>query len=161
MAQSLETYKRRNNLWGHGYKNVHARRDFGELGEILFAQYLERNGINHEWINEDNMVRRNADFVINGKTWDIKVTTRGKRPAELVSVQRDRLHHTTNIYFWLQFYEHRMIMEFIGGLPYHSIQQFAKFIAPGEKLPGTNTTVNGSGLYDISTSLLLHIQDLI
>jgi hypothetical protein len=46
----------------------------GLLGELVFANFLLENGINHKWYNFVKQETDKADFLINKKTADIKTT---------------------------------------------------------------------------------------
>jgi len=46
----------------------------GLLGEIVFNRYLTENKIEHEWIEFVKKGYKSPDFIINGKTFDLKTT---------------------------------------------------------------------------------------
>lgn len=46
----------------------------GVLGELVFHKYLELQNIKHEWIKPIKKTWTKPDFIINGKTIDIKTT---------------------------------------------------------------------------------------
>ena len=91
----------------------------GNLGEIAFKHYLNKNNIDHDWQNVTGQAD-DYDFKINNKLWDVKTIQRNRHfriSWWINSGSNDLL--TSSIIFFEELIK-RLIIRFVGKIAFIS-----------------------------------------
>lgn len=119
IEQAKDIRKKRDALYGnHFLEKGTDLRWIGDLAEIVFDEYLDKEGYDYHWHN-DLKASNKPDFTINGITMDLKCLKRAMPMTEkhlhyTFGVTANQLKMNVDVYGFVNFVESQGLMQFIG-----------------------------------------------
>jgi hypothetical protein len=121
----------------------------GEVGEICFDRWLQRQGVEREWILDHAAGR--PDFVIGATAVGVKTVKRGvpMRPDYTAQITAGHAREPVDQFFFACYEVPRRRLVLLGGIARDRFLAHARYYRAGEKVHASYTVRPGHEIYNI------------
>lgn len=142
----------------------------GDLGEVIFAKFMDKIGVEYEWIQKevagkpDFLLIKSKYYNLNNTSVDIKTVKRRVPYRPDYQAQVHAKHRTEKVdqFFFLSYEYPKNKMWFIGGLEKELYFEKARYYPTGSKVHKYySTRQNNHNIYNIDAQYLKRTKDWI